>query len=207
MSTHRHVRSVVCRSSPRVEARPVQYEVGEFKEIYNRHYGAVYQTASRLVGSTLADDVAQEVFVSLWKLPQRHDPERGQMSTLLARMAHNKSVDLIRHEVARKKRETGDPSMQEVGEADDPVIQTQLVTHLGRLMAELPSAQRAAIEMAFFGDHTYKEAADLLGLPEGTVKSQIRSGLATLHRGLTGRGALSDGRKASVQAARNSMSA
>ena len=75
-------------------------------EVYRRHGGAVHGLARRVVGSdALADEVTQDVFVDLWKRPERFDPGRGALRTFLLTSAHGKAVDVVRSESSRRARE------------------------------------------------------------------------------------------------------
>ena len=156
-------------------------------EAYRRHAGAVFGLAGRLLGHrALAQEVVQEVFLRLWDHPDRFDAERGSLRSYLLAQCHGRSVDLIRSESSRRIREERQHRQQaEAGydlehEVWDIVVGDQVRDALGRLS----DVERQAIELAYFGGHTYKEVARMLGEPEGTVKTRIRSGLRRLRAGL-----------------------
>lgn len=149
--------------------------------VYHRHGAAVHATARRLCGSTLAEDVVQEVFVALWRRPEAFDPGRGSLRSYLRVVAHSRAVDVVRSEVARSSRENATPP----NAPDRFVVESEtLANHVGgevrSRLAELPDATRQAIVLAYFCGHTYRQVAELLDQPEGTVKSRIRSGLTYL---------------------------
>ena len=76
-------------------------------ELYDEHSGFVYGLALRVIGDKqAAEDVTQEVFVSVWQQPDRFGPDRGSMRAFLGTLAHRRAVDLIRREEARRRRET-----------------------------------------------------------------------------------------------------
>jgi len=156
-------------------------------EAYRRHAGAVFGLAGRLLGHrALAEEVVQEVFLRLWDHPDRFDADRGSLRSYLLAQCHGRSVDLIRSESSRRIREERQHRQQaEAGydlehEVWDIVVGDQVRDALGRLS----DVERQAIELAYFGGHTYKEVARMLGEPEGTVKTRIRSGLRRLRAGL-----------------------
>jgi RNA polymerase sigma-70 factor, ECF subfamily len=160
-------------------------------EAYRRHAGAVFALARRLLAdATLAEEVVQEVFVRLWDAPDRFDPERGSLRSYLLANGHGRAVDLIRSESSRRGREEREHRARaEAGydlehEVEDLVVADELKGAL----AALPPDERRAIELAYFGGHTYREVASLLDAPEGTVKSRIRSGLRRMKRELAGSG-------------------
>jgi RNA polymerase sigma-70 factor, ECF subfamily len=152
-------------------------------EIYRRHGGAVHGLARRILCSDPpADEVAQEVFLDLWRRPERFDAQRGTLRSYLLTRTHGKSVDYVRSEVARKRRE--ERSWRETATADydidhevwDLVVADQVKAALDALPDEL----RKPIQLAYFGGNTYQEVAKILSEPEGTIKSRIRSGLGRL---------------------------
>jgi RNA polymerase sigma-70 factor (ECF subfamily) len=149
-------------------------------EAYRRHGGSVHTLARRVLRSpTLADEVTQEVFVELWRAPERFDPGRGALRTFLMTKAHSRAVDVLRSESARKVRE--ERTVRETATAgydiEHHAWDLAVADQVKEAVGTLPDEERTAIEMAYFGGHTYREVASLLGEPEGTIKSRIRSGL------------------------------
>src|SRR3954470_24214797 len=152
-------------------------------EAYRRHAGAVFALARRLlVDRTLAEEITQEVFLRIWHHPEKFDSDRGSLRSYLLAQTHGRSVDILRSEVSRRQREERDA--RETAEAgydiEHAVVDLAVADEVRAAMAVLPAGERAAIELAYFGGHTYREVATLLDEPEGTVKSRIRSGLRRL---------------------------
>ena len=160
-------------------------------EVYNRHSGAVHGLARRILrDETLAEEITQEVFLRLWNNPEKFDANRGSLRSFLLAHTHGRSVDLIRSESARRTREDRDARLA-VGETrnvEDEVWDMALAEQNKTALSSLIEGERRAIELAYFGGHTYREVADLLGEPEGTVKSRIRSGMKRLRSELTAAG-------------------
>jgi RNA polymerase sigma-70 factor (ECF subfamily) len=160
-------------------------------EAYRRHAGAVLGLASRvLLDRALAEDVVQEVFLRLWDRPERFDPERGSLRSFLLAQCHGRAVDLVRSEESRRARE--ERQQRERAESGyDPereVWDLAVAGYVGEALGQLPVGEREAIELAYFGGKTYREVARILGEPEGTVKSRIRTGLRRLRSHLVGTG-------------------
>jgi RNA polymerase sigma-70 factor, ECF subfamily len=161
-------------------------------EIYQRHAGAVYALSCRLlVDRTKAEDVTQEIFLKLWNDPTGFDPERGSLRSYLLMQAHSRSVDLMRSETSRRTRETNDASHidQLINSLEREVVDLTVAEEVKAAFRSLPDAEREPIDLAYFKGHTYREVAQLLGQPEGTIKSRIRSGLRRMKESLpTGAG-------------------
>lgn len=168
-----------------------RYQQAALAEAYRRHAGAVFGLAKRLLSDgPRAEEIVQEVFLRLWNEPSRYDPERGTLRSFLLAHCHGRAVDLIRADSSRRRREERDVREQPEGGYDlaREVWDMALAGHVRQAMEALQPGERAAIELAYFGGHTYREAAELLGEAEGTVKSRIRSGLNRLRGELVSAG-------------------
>lgn len=140
----------------------------------------VYGLAQRVIGDPrAAEDVSQDVFLHLWEHPEAFDPTRGSLRTWVGTLAHRRAVDHVRREESRRRRaqrEAGrrPPALPDVAELATAIVTAERVR---AALDALPPEQRVCIELAYFGGKTYREVADVLGIPEGTAKSRLRLGL------------------------------
>jgi RNA polymerase sigma-70 factor (ECF subfamily) len=155
-------------------------------EIYRRHAGAVFGLAKRLIfDAVLAEEVTQEVFVRLWREPERYDPTRGSLRTFLLSVTHGRAIDILRSEMSRRAREERSRAVAEAGyDLEQEVFDLTTAERVRKAVAKLPGVERKAIELAYFGGHSYREVAVMENEPEGTIKSRIRSGLRRMGREL-----------------------
>jgi len=168
-----------------------RFQQDALAEAYRRHAGAVFGLARRLLTDhARAEEIVQEVFVRLWNEPDRFDPERGTMRSFLLANAHGRAVDLIRSETSRRRREQRESSLTADAGYDiaREVWDLALAGHVRDALEALEDGERSAIELAYFGGLTYREAALELGEAEGTVKSRIRTGLKKLRHELENSG-------------------
>jgi RNA polymerase sigma-70 factor, ECF subfamily len=168
-----------------------RYRQEALAEAYRRHAGAVFALSRRLlVDTTLAEEVVQEVFLRIWNQPEKFDPERGSLRSYLLAQCHGRSVDLLRSETSRRVREERDArrTAESGYDLEHEVVDLAVAERVQEAMRTLPEVEREAIALAYFGGHTYREVADMLDQPEGTVKSRIRSGLKRLRSELVGAG-------------------
>ena len=152
-------------------------------ETYRRHGAACFGLARRvLLDRALAEEVVQELFVRLWNRPELYEPGRGSLRSFLIAQAHGRSVDLLRAETARRRREEREARQRfaEPVDLEREVVNITEAEAVRDALASLPDGERVAIELAYFGGHTYREVATLLGQPEGTIKSRIRAGMLRL---------------------------
>ncbi len=154
------------------------------EELYRRHADAITTLARRVLRDpALAADIAQEIFVRLWQKPERFDAERGSLRAFLLADAHGRSVDLIRAETSRRRREEREIEVRlsDVSVTpEDEALEQVSADEVRRALEALTPEERQAIELAYFGGRSYREVALELGEPEGTVKSRIRTGLSKL---------------------------
>ena len=172
-------------------ARLAMRDIKAFEALYDRYGTLVYSTALRVVGDTqLAEDIAQEVFLRIWRRPDHYLPERGRFVTWLLSVARNGAVDQIRTRGRRRRHETaGEESARELpaDEGRDPALMAQVADErqkVRRALASLPPEQRRVIEMAYYGGYTQQEIAAMLSQPLGTVKTRIRLGMQKLRAAL-----------------------
>jgi RNA polymerase sigma-70 factor (ECF subfamily) len=160
-------------------------------EIYDQFAAFVYGLAHRVIGDArAAEDVSQEVFVSVWERPEQFDPERGSLRTWLGTLTHRRAVDYVRREEARRRRSEREAS-RAVTTPDVEEMATALVMaeRVRATLDGLPPEQRRAIQLAYFEGKTYRQVAEVLGIPEGTAKSRLRLALRRIAGALEAEGA------------------
>jgi len=173
-----------------------RYDQRALAEVYRRHGGAVFGLGRRLLSApAVAEELVQEVFLWLWEQPEKFDPSRGSLRAFLLARCHSRAVDILRSDASRRRREERDASQTASAgyDLEREVWDLTVADHVRDAMAQLPEGERAAIELAYFGGHTYREVATLLDEPEGTVKSRIRSGLKRMRSTLVDAGGLGVG--------------
>jgi RNA polymerase sigma-70 factor (ECF subfamily) len=152
---------------------------GALNEIYDQFSSFVYGLALRVIGDArAAEDVSQDVFVTVWERPGSFDPDRGSLRTWLGTLAHRRAVDHVRREEARRRRAIKDAARpQTTPDVEEMAMALVTAERVRAALATLPDEQRRAIQLAYFGGKTYRQVAEVLGIPEGTAKSRLRLGL------------------------------
>jgi RNA polymerase sigma-70 factor (ECF subfamily) len=154
-------------------------------ELYRRYWGPVYAMAHNVLGERPdCADITIMTFERLWLAPSDFDPARGTLVAYLRLEARSLSIDLLRAEARRRKREEAHECRQgrAVVQAEQEALDAVESGHLRHLVVDLPAAQREALELAFFCGMSYRAVAKHLGKPEGTVKTMIRLALQQLRR-------------------------
>lgn len=158
------------------------------QEAFSRVYDAVAGPVLGLVRRVLRDpaqyeEVAQEVMVDLWRTAARFQPERGSAMAWVMTLAHRRAVDRVRASQAAADREERAASRERTPAFD--VVAEQVEARLEReqvrrCLGNLTELQRQAVNMAYYRGCTYREVAELLNVPLGTVKTRLRDGLIRL---------------------------
>jgi RNA polymerase sigma-70 factor, ECF subfamily len=153
-----------------------------FRSVVEGYGAAVLGIARRVLADpNLAEEVAQDTFVALWRRPGAFDPERGNLRSFLLVVARNKAVDLVRKEESRKR--ATESLLQEAGSTSDTAFEDERIEdreEIRKALLQLSLVQREAIVLAYFGGRTYREVARELQIPEGTAKTRLRDGLVRL---------------------------
>jgi RNA polymerase sigma-70 factor (ECF subfamily) len=157
--------------------------------LYARYGRACFSLARRIVADvTLAQDVVQEVFLAVWRDPQRYDGRRGGFSTWLMSTTHHKAVDVVRREENQRKRAASAEALRIVkGPDPSPHDETWAGVRSERVrvaLAALPAVQREALGLAYYGGFTQREVAGLTNTPLGTVKTRMLAGMRKLREQL-----------------------
>jgi RNA polymerase sigma-70 factor (ECF subfamily) len=154
-----------------------------FATLYDRHGGAAYSLAYRIVGSAeLAEDVTQEAFISVWRSGARFDVTRGSVRSWTLGIVRNRAIDALRRTAApSRKLALDDDSILESEPAEErtdaEAIRRETARQVRGAVGELPAEQSQVIGLAYFGGFSHSEIAEILGMPLGTVKGRMRLGL------------------------------
>jgi RNA polymerase sigma-70 factor (ECF subfamily) len=161
---------------------------GALKAAYDQYAGYVNGVALGILKDRdLAADITQDVFVRLWDRHERYDASRGTLKSFLQMDAHGRSIDLLRSRRAAAARELADHRRQAstaVAGTEELAMTEMTATSIRTALMSLPDEQRTPIAMAFFDGYSYRDVADILGVPEGTIKSRIRTGMRRLQLAL-----------------------
>ena len=162
-----------------------------FEVVLERHADAAFSLAYRMCGRRpLAEDVAQESFLAMWRSGERYDRARGSVRTWTLGIVHNRAIDALRRSSVHDRRRASDEAIEETLEApertDAEAIGNAASEEIRGALGELPSEQRRVIELAYFGGFTHIEIASMLDTPVGTVKGRMRLGLVKLRDHLRG---------------------
>lgn len=164
-------------------SRIVERDEGAVEELYARYSGPLYSLAYQVTrADRFAQEVVQEVFVAVWNQAGRFDPARGAVGSWLFSLARHKAIDLVRRESTVRRR-TIESDLEFETAPDDVDHEAWLNVRRERVRAAvetLGETQRVALELAFFAGLTHVEVAERLGIPLGTAKTRIRSGLLKL---------------------------
>jgi RNA polymerase sigma-70 factor, ECF subfamily len=150
-------------------------------EVYDRFSRLIYSIARRILRDTgEAEDVVQDVFVKLWAHALEYKATHGSVSTWLMTIAHRTAIDQLRK---RTVRATVDVEDSELAAHPDPKPNTDILIDrigLGGALAALKTEERVLVELAFLEGLSHSQLVERTGIPLGTIKTRLRSGLIKL---------------------------
>jgi RNA polymerase sigma-70 factor, ECF subfamily len=162
-------------------------DAGAFERAYDEHARGAYRAAFRVLGNAAqAQDVVQDVFLKLWREPGKFDARRGELGSYLRLMARSRALDTWRESQAagRASDRLKLGVARDEGRADErPAVAAEhaLARRTVReALRGLPSVQREAVVLAYWGGLTADQIARRSNVPLGTAKSRIRLGLARM---------------------------
>jgi RNA polymerase sigma-70 factor (ECF subfamily) len=155
-----------------------------FEALYDKVAGSVYGVVRRVLRDPAqSEEVTQEVMVEVWRTATRFDADRGSATTWIHTMAHRRAVDRVRAAQAahdrdeRVARRDQMPAFDEVADRVEARLEQEQVR---RCLDQLTDLQRESVTLAYYSGYTYREVAELLDVPLGTVKTRMRDGLIRL---------------------------
>jgi RNA polymerase sigma-70 factor (ECF subfamily) len=163
----------------RVRAR----DADAFEQLYDGYHRLVFGIALRMTSdATMAEDVTQSVFLKLWSAPDTF--RDGNFPAWLSRVTRNRVLDVLRSRASRPA-ETIPADLPAELSLDDAVFARLDADRVRSALAALGDEQRSLIEMGFFGGITHDEISRRTGIPLGTVKTRIRTGLRRMRETLS----------------------
>jgi RNA polymerase sigma factor (sigma-70 family) len=162
------------------------------EKLYDRYARPAYSLARRVTGDpSFAEEAVQEVFLAVWRQPERFQASRGGFASWLLAAVHHKAVDAVRREEAVRRRalavqavEGLDASDPPSGRPEDAVEERLRGERVRRALKELPELQREAMTLAYYGGYTQREIASLTNAPLGTVKTRMHRAMHNLRAAL-----------------------
>ncbi len=165
-----------------LRARFLAGDQAVMKDLYEEHGPSVYSFAKKAIGPEKARDLTQEVFLSAWRARTSFNPDKGSLGGWLMGITKNRLIDSYRKAGRRvDEAELSEPVQQRAAGEDHHqfgLLADRMV--LIAALNTLPDRQRQVLTMAFWGDLTQQQISDEVGLPLGTVKSDMRRGLIRL---------------------------
>jgi len=154
-------------------------------ELYDRHNRLLYGLIVRIVRDrSEAEEILQEVFVQVWTRADTYDVQIGPPIAWLVRIARNRAIDRLRANNVRLRTVEATPLPPPVESPEARAAVSEQQSAVARALDSLPADQRRLIEDAYFLGLTQSELAERFGLPLGTVKTRVRTGMMTLRREL-----------------------
>lgn len=185
MSTSPDLRVVDDDSDEGLLVRTAQGDQQAFATLYDRFAPRVFGLVRKVVRDPgLSQDTMQDVMTELWRTAPRFDPNRGNAVSWILTLAHRRAVDTVRREQAARDRADTVGRQEDAQRPFDDVSEAVTMAdehgQIRKALDALTDLQRQAIELAYFDGMTYREVAEKLDVPLGTIKTRMRDGMIRL---------------------------
>ncbi|NJM45750.1 MAG: sigma-70 family RNA polymerase sigma factor [Alkalinema sp. RU_4_3] len=172
-------------SDPKLIEALQRHDRNALSAIYDRYSGLVYKIALKMLHQEeSAADLTQEVFLELWKRPERYQSDRGSIGVFLSVMTRSRALNRIRTAKSQQNllQRAGRNAMTE--STANPNLEQATLSELSSMVTQalqqIPEAQRQVLEMAYYEGLSQSDITEKTGIPLGTVKSRSRQGLLKL---------------------------
>ena len=173
------------RRDIRLIARVVARDSTAVGELYDCHSRLLYGLILKIVRDrSEAEEMLQEVFVQVWTRADTYNVQLGTPIAWLVRIARNRAIDRLRANTVRIRTAEAAPLPPPAETPERRAAMSEQERAVARALDALPPDQRQLIEHAYFSGLTQSELATRFGLPLGTVKTRVRTGMMTLRRDL-----------------------
>lgn len=189
LSTRRDTRSEAAKAQAQrhadwLEAVAANADREAFTHLFD-HFGPRVKAYLLRLGAddAMAEEVAQDVMVTLWRKAALFDRSKSSVATWLFRIARNRRIDMLR----RKRTVSVDPETMVIEDESLPdphetLDEAKRQTRIREALKQLPQEQLQLVELAFFTELSHSQISEETGLPLGTVKSRIRLAFGRLRR-------------------------
>lgn len=158
-----------------------QRDQGVISDLYDAYSSALYGVVLRIVQTPeLAEQVLQDTFVKIWRNSDSYDPGKGRLFTWMLNIARNTAIDATRTRHFQDRRKTETPDKLVYQSSSDNINPDHVGLH--ELVGKLDDKYSSVVDLIYFKGYTQEEAAEVTGIPLGTVKTRLRFAIQELRR-------------------------
>jgi RNA polymerase sigma-70 factor (ECF subfamily) len=158
------------------------HDEGALRLLHVRYAALVFTVAARIVDASAAEEIVQDVFLTIWRKADTFDPERGAFKSWILQIARRRALNELRRRRVRGRE--SDDALSEVADESATADEAQWASHrravLRKAIDALPAPQKQALSLAYFEDLTHEQVASVLQMPLGTAKTRIRLAMRRL---------------------------
>lgn len=152
-----------------------------FDLLYENYSAVIFGVICRIVtDTTIAEDLMQDVFVRIWRNIDQYEEGKGRLYTWMINITRNVSIDFLRSKEHKNHQKIDSDATERKGIHDNTLIRCTDNIGIQTMVNKLEDKHREVIDTIFFGGYTYAEAAEVLNIPLGTLKTRVRAALQIL---------------------------